>query len=98
MVPVDAGDRIWGNIGKEGRAANVGGDGIADNFVAPRVLQSSNALNGDVETPGESHVPVRMAARHIDPTEETVGDLAGNGFVAGCEENAGFDAANDGYM
>ena len=97
MVPVDAGDRIRGNVGKEGRATNVGGDGIAYDFVAPRVLQSSNALNGDVGTPGESHVPVRMAARHIDPAEETIGDLAGNGFVAGCEENAGFDAVKDGY-
>ena len=38
LVPTDGSDRKWGNIGKECRAANVGGDGIGHDLVAPRVL------------------------------------------------------------
>jgi len=75
LVPVDGGDRERGNIWKERRAANVGRDGIYQDLVAPRVLRSSDALNGDVETPGESHISVWMATRSSDPTEELIGDL-----------------------
>lgn len=54
MVPVDGGDREWGDIGKKRRAANVGGGGVDQGLVAPRVLRSSDALNGDVEPQGKA--------------------------------------------
>ena len=56
-MPVDGGDRKRGDTGKEHQAANVG-DGVSQGLVVPRVLQRSNALNGDVDIPGESHVSV----------------------------------------
>jgi hypothetical protein len=36
------------------------------------VLQTPGALNGDVEDAGESHVSVRVATRHVNPTEEAL--------------------------
>ena len=77
MVPIDSGDWTRGKVGKERRATNVGGDDIGLDLVAPRVLQSPSALNGHVETPGESHVSVRMATGDVDSAEETFGDLPG---------------------
>ena len=61
------------------------------------MLQGPNALNGDVETPGEGHVPVRMAAGHVDPTEEVLGDLPGYRVVVGRKGNVWFDAALNGF-
>lgn len=55
LVPIEGGDGSWGNIGKECRATNVGKDGVSNKLGAPTVLQSSDALNGQVETPREIH-------------------------------------------
>jgi hypothetical protein len=61
------------------------------------VLQASDALNGDVETPRESHVPVRMTTRHVKSTEEALGDLPGYRVVVGYKGNPGFDAARNSF-
>ena len=74
LVPIDGGNWKWGDGGKERRAANVGGDGVRDNFVAPRMLQSSDTLNGHVEAPGENHISVGMATRRFKPTEEVTSE------------------------
>ena len=34
-----------------------------------------------------------MATRHVDSTEEAIGDLSGHGFGVGCKGNDEFDAA-----
>ena len=60
LVPVDGGDRIQGNAGKERRAANVGAEGVRHDFVTPHASGLS-VLNGNVGTPGESRVSIRMA-------------------------------------
>jgi hypothetical protein len=59
--------------------------------MAPR-----DALNGDVEAEGEGHVSVRMATRHVDPTEGVLGNLPGRGVVVERECNAGSDAIKNG--
>jgi hypothetical protein len=97
LVPIDGGDRVRGNVGKERRATNVGGERVGHDLVAPRVLQGPDALNGDVETPGEGHVSVRMAARHVDPAEEVLGDLSRYRVVVGRKGNVWFDAAMNGF-
>ena len=38
------------------------------------ILQTRDAYNGDVEAPRISHVSVRIAAGHVDPSEETLGN------------------------
>lgn len=59
------------------------------------MLDGLDALNGDVEALGESNVSVQMATRHVDPTEECLGDLPGYIVVAGCERNTRFNAGRD---
>lgn len=56
LVPIQGGNRIRGSVGKEHRAANVGGDDIVHDLVAPRVLQTCDALGGDLEAPRENRV------------------------------------------
>jgi hypothetical protein len=60
------------------------------------VLQGPDALNGDVETPGEGHVPVRMTTGHVDPAEEVLGDLSRYRVVVGRKENVWLDATRNG--
>jgi len=93
LVPIDGGDRKRGDSGEECRAANVGGDGVRDNLVAPRVLQGSDALKGDVEAPGENRISVRMTTRRFKPTEVAIGELAGYRLVVWRVGDVGFDAA-----
>jgi hypothetical protein len=95
LVPIDGGDRVRGNVRKERRAANVGGERVGHDLVTPRVLQGPDALNGDVETPGEGHVPVRMATGHVDPAEEVLGDLSRYRVVVGREGNVWFHATRN---
>jgi hypothetical protein len=42
-------------------------------------------------------VSVRMAIRHTDPTEKTLGDLPRYRLVAVREYNIGFDATSGGF-
>jgi hypothetical protein len=58
LVPIDGGDRVRGNVGKRGWVAIVGGECVSHDLVAPHVLQGPDALNGDVEAPGEGYVSV----------------------------------------
>jgi hypothetical protein len=97
LVPIDRGDRVRGNVGKERRATNVGGERVGHDLVAPRVLQGPDALDGDVKTPGEGHISVRMATGHVDPAEEVLGDLSGYGVVVGRKGNVRFDAVRNGF-
>lgn len=69
LVPIGF-DRIRGNVRKESRATNVGGEHISRNFIAPCVLQGPGAQNGGVEVPGEINKSIRMVTRRIDSTEE----------------------------
>jgi hypothetical protein len=64
-------------------------------LVAPRVLHGPDALNGDAEAPGESHIPVRTATRHVNATGVVLGDLPRYGVVIGRERNARFDTTRD---
>ena len=96
MIPIDGGDGKRGNGGEERRAANVGGDRVRHNLVAPRVLQRSDTLDGDVETPGKDHVSVRMGPRRFNPAEEAIGELAGYRLVVWREGDVGVDAIRGG--
>ena len=58
-------------LSNERGAARIGGDCVGHDLVVPCVLQTSDALNGDIEAPWEGHVPVRM---NIDPAEDPIGD------------------------
>lgn len=42
-----------GMLGRNG-AAGVGGERVSHNLVAPRVIRTSDVLDGDVETPGKA--------------------------------------------
>ncbi|KAF9644738.1 hypothetical protein BDM02DRAFT_3131568 [Thelephora ganbajun] len=47
-----------------------------------------DALNGDAEVPGESHVSVRTVTRHLSSTKEAFGDLRRTDLYLGAEKNA----------
>ena len=100
MVPVDGSDRIVDSDtpGVECGAVNVGGERVNHDFVIPRVLQGSDAPNGDIETPGESHISVRMATRDVHSAEGPTGDLAGHRFVVGCKRDVGCEATRNSTM
>ena len=83
MGPIDGGDWKWRDGGKECRAAHVGGDCVRYDLVALRVLQSSDALKGDVEAAEKNRISVCMTVRRFKPTEEAISELAG------LEEGAG---------
>ena len=60
-----------GSVGKEYRAANVGGEGIGHDLVALCVLQTSDALVDMVKVQGKPR-SVCMATRHVDPADEAL--------------------------
>jgi len=74
--------------GKERRAANVGGEGIGHDFVAPSTLQTSDGLKGVVEASGENRVSSSVATRRVNRIEEALGDL--HRVVFWRKENAKF--------
>jgi hypothetical protein len=50
-----------------------------------------------LKSQGRVIVSVRMAMRHVDPTETTLGDLPGYRFVAGRECDTGFDTTSGSF-
>jgi hypothetical protein len=58
LVPIDGGGRILGEVWRERQATNVVRERVSYGLGAPRVLQGLDALNGDVEAPGEGYVSV----------------------------------------
>ena len=92
LEPVEGADGNRGEIGKECRATDESGDGIGHDFVAPSMPDTTDALDGVVETPGENHDSIGMGTRGFDPAEETLRDLTLFGLVIWSERNAGFDA------
>jgi hypothetical protein len=58
LVPIDGGDRIRGDVGKERRATSAEGERVGHDLAAPGALQTSDALNGNVDAPGESQLGV----------------------------------------
>ena len=97
MEPVDGGDGDWRSAGKEGRATNVGGDGVTHDSVAPGVLDASNALDRQGNAPGESHGSVCMATRDLDSAEVIIGDLSRDRLVVRRVGDAGCDAIVDNF-
>ena len=85
LEPSDGSSRKRRNGRKEGRTANGRRDGIRHDFIAPSVLHAPNAFGGDVETPWEGQVPVRMTTRDFNPAEEVLRDLTGYRFIVWCE-------------
>lgn len=76
LEPTDGGSGDSGGAGKERRTTNEGGEGIGHDLVAPSVLDGSDALNGILETPGETHLSLGMSARGFDPAVEILMDLS----------------------
>ena len=95
LVPVNGGDGNRGNFGEEGRAANVSGDSIPNDLLAPRVFHGCDGSNGEVVARRENHGPISMATWDVNATEEVFGDLAGHGFVVGREWNIWSDAGKE---
>ena len=77
MVPSDGGDWTLDIFRREGGVTNVGGKSVNRDLVASCVLQTSDAVRGNVEDPREGYVPVCTTTGGIDPTEEVSGDLLG---------------------
>ena len=48
--------------------------------------------------PKERHVFIRMNAKHVDPSEETLGDLPRDRFVVCAKMNPGPDATMTGFI
>jgi len=93
LVPTDGGS----NFSKECRTANVGNEGVSYRPVAPRVLQTSDALlGGDVEARGESQVSDHMTTRHLYLSEEAIAELSRCGVIVWYKWKAGFDATWNG--
>ena len=95
MEPIEGSGGERGNSGKEGRATDIGSDGIGHDFLAPSVFQTADALNGILEAPRETNESVGMATRHLEPAEETLGYLALFGFVVGSIWDTRADAATN---
>ena len=95
MEPIEGSGGERGSSGKEGRATDIGSDGIGHNFLAPGVLKTPDALNGILEAPRETDESVGMATRHLEPAEETLGNLTLLGFVVGRVRDTRADAANN---
>ena len=95
MEPGEGSGRERGGTGQEGRAADIGRDGIGHNLLTPGVFQTTDAHNGILEAPWERNVSFGMAARHLEPAEVTLGDLALLGLVVGRVWDTRVDAATD---
>jgi len=54
LVPTDCGDRTQRGVGRERRGTNVGREAVSYDPVAPDVLQSPDAPNGDDRPKGKS--------------------------------------------
>jgi hypothetical protein len=57
LVWTDGGDEILGNVGRDRRATNVGGEGVSYDLFVPRLLPGPNALKGDVKVLGKTGYP-----------------------------------------
>ena len=97
MVPSDGGDWTLDIFRREGGAANVGGKSVNRDLVASCVLQTSDAVSGNVEDPREGYVPVCITTGGIDPTEESQRRSARHRSVVGCKGNIGFDASGNSF-
>ena len=64
-------------------------------LVIPRVLQTPDALSGDVQ--GESHVFVCIDERHVNSAEEAPGGLPRDRITVLCKENVVLSATTDGF-
>jgi len=92
LEPVEGADGNRGEVGKECRTTDESGDGIGHDFVTPSMLDTADALDGVVETPGENHDSIGMGTGGFDPAEETLRNLTLFRLVIWSERNAGFDA------
>ena len=66
-------------------------------LVIPHVLQTPDALNGDVEVQGESHVFVCIDERHVNSAEEAPGGLPRDRITVLCKENVVLNATIDSF-
>ena len=90
LVPSDGDDWALDTFRSEGAAANVGGKRVnLDDLVASRVLQTSDAVSGNIENPREGHVPVCMTTGRIEPTGEASGDSLGTDLWLGVRGMSG---------
>lgn len=80
------------------RGRRWGGFGRRKGSVTPSTLRTSVTLNDGVAASGKSYVPIRMITEHVDPGEETLGDLPGHRLIVWYNKNPESDATRIGFI